>query len=294
MSVRVGLAVALLGSGVIAASPEGPDRGPPADEVLSLLQEARATAGVGRLEHREVLTLVAQRRAALVASLPHAQRLSVDRSIGEDALAAGSGPFLRLKHHLDLSRGAQDPGTAFIRNWRRYDTWSTALDPDFDAVGLGIARGDDGWMVLVVVLFQDMPVPEDLPALERQTIDGINAVRRRLGLGELVVRDWLSDVARRHSQDMARRDYVGHRSPDGMVPGDRVRVTGRRYRKLAENIYMGSGLRHPAQTAVDAWMGSREHRKNIETPGFAETGLGIAVDASGRVYFTQLFCTPTE
>ena len=40
---------------------------------------------------------------------------------------------------------------------------------------------------------------------------------------------------------------------------------------------------------MTAWMNSPEHRANILNPTYTEIGVAIAMDAAGRLFFTQEF-----
>ena len=40
---------------------------------------------------------------------------------------------------------------------------------------------------------------------------------------------------------------------------------------------------------MNGWLGSSGHRANIENPNFRTTGVGVAANASGRLYWTQNF-----
>ena len=112
-------------------------------------------------------------------------------------------------------------------------------------------------------------------------------------------------ISRSHSEDMARRDYYAHKSPEGYNATSRGIGKGYYCRKdlgggyysdgLGENIYWGSRSHNRytsedfAQRAVRSWMGSKGHRENILDPAYSETGIGVAW-ALGKVLFTQTFC----
>jgi uncharacterized protein YkwD len=53
-----------------------------------------------------------------------------------------------------------------------------------------------------------------------------------------------------------------------------------------ENIAFGY---NSATDVVNAWLNSPEHLANIMNPNFTQTGVGVEVDASGRLFFTQDF-----
>jgi len=261
-----------------------------ATEVAELLREARIEAGSPELERRSDLDAVARARAEHVASLSHERRLSVKQPIADLLRDAAIERYRHATIHVDLQRGYAYPASAFFLNWQKYEqAWSTVMDPGYDGIGLATAKGEDGWLVLVAVLLADISIPTDLAQVERAVVDAVNEVRRGDGLAPLAPQSWLAEVARAHSEDMARRDYLEHESPEGLRAADRVREAGQPYRKLGENLYRGRGQEDPVQAAVLGWLDSPGHRKNILTARFRETGVGVAVDDQGMIYFTQLF-----
>jgi uncharacterized protein YkwD len=124
-------------------------------------------------------------------------------------------------------------------------------------------------------------------ALESRVHRLVNEHRRKTGLAPLAYDARIADVARRHSRDMA----------DGRVPPghDGFEARQRRISKMmplkaiAENVGVNDYPRsETARAAVSGWLKSRGHRENIEG-GYDLTGVGIARDARGAWYFTQLF-----
>ena len=53
----------------------------------------------------------------------------------------------------------------------------------------------------------------------------------------------------------------------------------------AENVAFGSTS---AREVVDNWLKSPDHKENIEGP-YTLSGIGIAADRNGALYFTQIF-----
>jgi uncharacterized protein YkwD len=53
-------------------------------------------------------------------------------------------------------------------------------------------------------------------------------------------------------------------------------------------VAFNQGHRDPAAVAVQGWLESPGHRENIEGP-YELTGVGVASNAKGEVYFTQIF-----
>ncbi len=128
--------------------------------------------------------------------------------------------------------------------------------------------------------------------IESQVFQAINKVRIENNLPVLFLANDLTTVARFHSQDMAIKDYFDHVSPAGDNLQKRIERGGvRNWRRLAENIATSLGYSDPVEAAVRGWMKSQHHRENILDEKLNQTGIGVAVDAKGRVYLTQLFAT---
>jgi uncharacterized protein YkwD len=136
------------------------------------------------------------------------------------------------------------------------------------------------------------PSPRRLPQIEVETYRATNQERVRHGLTELPLDPALSEVARAHSQDMARRKYFGHVSPEGASVAERVDGRGLAWELVGENIHSNDHPNDIIRVAVRSWMESDSHRKTLLDPRYERTGMGCAVDDRGVVYFTQLFLKP--
>ena len=115
---------------------------------------------------------------------------------------------------------------------------------------------------------------------------------------------------------MARREFFDHIIAQGEDPTARGRRAGYECRKaidqrsfregLAENLsevprfsrvqtrgdrktYDWNTAEDVARQAVDGWMNSPGHRRNILDSAYGESGVGVAV-SSNDIYITQLFC----
>ena len=139
------------------------------------------------------------------------------------------------------------------------------------------------------------------------TFTFINEERTERGMRELQQEETLMEVAQSHSADMAARDYFSHETPEGWGPTVRTDIKGFRCRQYAgggsfrtagvsENIYASTlnkrytneGL---AKGAVESWMESRGHRRNILDSTAMKTGIGVAISENGdKILFTQVFC----
>jgi uncharacterized protein YkwD len=151
--------------------------------------------------------------------------------------------------------------------------------------------------------------------LEKNIHALINKERTKHGLSALAWDDTLGRISRKHSQDMAKRNYFSHDSPEGHDFSYRYRQDGYscavRWQSViytgAENIFQNNlydsittinGVRYYdwnsegkiAETTVEGWMNSSGHRKNILTPHWKKEGIGVAIATGGRIYVTENFC----
>ena len=129
--------------------------------------------------------------------------------------------------------------------------------------------------------------------MEDRVAAGINSQRANHSVAPLVHDDALRRVARRHSQDMLRRNFFDHVNPDGLDPFDRMAEESIEFFAAGENIAWNRGYAEPDVVAVTGWMNSDGHRRNILNATYTHAGLGAAYDeASGSWFFTQLFALP--
>lgn len=138
------------------------------------------------------------------------------------------------------------------------------------------------------------PSPEEMAGVsepEADIIKQVNDERARRGLKPLKFSPRLAVVARGHSYDMAIRHYRGHNSPEGSTPTDRVRGVGVECKAVGENIYVDDyhQLESLGERTLKGWLASPEHRTNLLSPDFQETGIGIARSNDGLTYVTQDF-----
>ena len=131
--------------------------------------------------------------------------------------------------------------------------------------------------------------------IEDLVYDMVNQQRGAAGIHP-VERLWEIDVvARSHSEDMAKRGYFSHVTPEGLTLTDRA-DRGWYSCALGENLWSMSfggdmvSAEQLAKIMVDDWMGSSGHRQNILYFGYAHIGIGVVFGDGGSVYATQNFC----
>lgn len=120
----------------------------------------------------------------------------------------------------------------------------------------------------------------------------LNVIRQGKDLRVLRIDERLNRAAQLHSDDMAKRNYFDHQTPEGSRMTDRADAFGYRWRLLLENI--AAGQDNPAD-AVAGWMRSSEHRAAILNANGRDTGMGhsyrIPDDGGMRHYWTLLIGT---
>jgi uncharacterized protein YkwD/uncharacterized membrane protein required for colicin V production len=126
---------------------------------------------------------------------------------------------------------------------------------------------------------------EPAPQTEEDMLALINQERTSRGLNALVMDEPLRQVARKHADDMFRRGYFAHDTPDGVDPFERMERDGIRFGLAGENLALAPTL----ETAHEGLMNSPGHRANILKVGFNRVGIGVL---DGGVYgkmFVQEF-----
>ena len=113
----------------------------------------------------------------------------------------------------------------------------------------------------------------------------VNAQRDAQGLEKLSFDTKLRDLARSHANDMFKRGYFSHYTPEGLSPFNRMDKAGIVYQEAGENLALA-----PSTTlAMQGLMNSPGHRANILNPSFHKVGIGVI---NGGIYgemFTQEF-----
>ncbi|HTW22542.1 MAG TPA: CAP domain-containing protein [Candidatus Baltobacteraceae bacterium] len=104
--------------------------------------------------------------------------------------------------------------------------------------------------------------------------------------------DWdgrLAEVARLHSEEMAREGFFSHEGMDGSDPSNRVTRAGVQWRSTGENIAKCRDVAEAEQNFMDEPRFRQNHRGNILNPEYTHIGIGIARGPDGTLYITQEF-----
>lgn len=101
----------------------------------------------------------------------------------------------------------------------------------------------------------------------------------------------LRDAARSHTQDMADTNFFSHSGSDGLQVSDRVTAQGYDWRTVGENIAAGQDT---AAQAMDGWIKSAGHCRNIMNPEYVDFGSALEVNELSDYYsyWGQAFAAP--
>ena len=124
----------------------------------------------------------------------------------------------------------------------------------------------------------------DLDEYAAEVLRLTNAERSSHGLSALSSTSALSGAAFTRARELVR--HYSHNRPDGRDCWSAFDEHGVHYGRAAENIAMGYDS--PA-SVVAGWMDSPGHRANILDSRLGHMGVGVEMDTSGKLYWTQDF-----
>lgn len=206
----------------------------------------------------------------------------------------------------EVSSGAPDPSTGGGEDTVDLGTTTGPVDPPDMTTGAAdetTGMADSGMM----------PGPTDVPdnancadvadpdpawvQLELDILPIVNQVRSQGAdcgtkgafgpTTPLTMHPALRCAARKHSADMAARNFFDHINPDGETPWDRMGKAGYGgYSAAGENIAAGSP---DAAGTMDQWMNSDGHCANIMSPDFEHIGVGYSTGGQYGHLWTQVF-----
>jgi uncharacterized protein YkwD len=238
---------------------------------LARLNRERELAGIPPLRLVPVLVQVAQEQAEEMSSGSWRLRRVSSGTVAERLRRAG---YTAHDWREELVLLTEDPERA-IRT-----KFGAVLDERFRDLGIGAVLADG--IPFYVFLFgwhkgdyfaRETAALHDRERATAEMLERVNAIRRKEGLPPLVLNPLLGRVAQQHAEDMLARSYSGHWTPEGLDPSRRALAAG--YASgIGENIVE---QRFSAGAALEAWLSSPGHRRNILDPSCREMGLGLAI-----------------
>jgi uncharacterized protein YkwD len=280
MIARALLLLLSLSTLIPAGSPEG-DASALRQDLLLRLNRERSRSGLMPLRLVPALSQAAQ---------VHADEIGLRASSrpepgGSDAMWRRLGDVGYTAHTWSESLIVSQKGPEDVidrwRSERRDQGGRGGMSPVFRDVGIGIAnyRGSP----LYVLLFgwhrgdyfaKQTAGLRDLEHIRAEMLARVNAVRRSSGLPPLLESAELDRAAQEHARDLLVRGYYQHRSPEGSQPGDRALAAGYPNGYVAENLHED---RYSVEQALDDWLRSPGHRRNLLDPGCTDLGVGLAL-----------------
>lgn len=137
----------------------------------------------------------------------------------------------------------------------------------------------------------------DIPKVESAIVEMTNVIRKGHNLSEVKPDPQLAAAARSYARFLAQSRLFSH-TADGRQPTDRVKAIGYESCIVSENLASnldsrGFESRQLAREAVEGWMDSPGHRKNILTGHVVDIGVGVAkVSGEERYISVQMFGRP--
>ncbi len=149
----------------------------------------------------------------------------------------------------------------------------------------------------------------DAPAVERAVATAVNDRRNDRGIGALIVRPKITEMARFHSDNMATQGYLSHAATGYTTAAryeeydlaDRCRIaddsnTGIREDQELEVLALvtvgpnGTNATQLAASAVESWFAEQESRQRLTYRNADQVGIGVTVTDGGRVFITVNLC----
>ena len=255
-------------------------------EELAELNRRRAFAGVPLLRWNDALNAAARVRAATVASTDDVASAEIGgdelgrlvdrfgyghRAVAEIVLVGGTDFSERLAHLAES----------------RSEEFAEAMSPEYRDVGLAVEPIEGGGLVWALVF--GLSVGDDFEAktagladlgpVRKRMLDRVNAERAAHRLPPLRESGMLDAAAQAHADDMIRRSYYGHQSPEGTSALDRAYRAGYGAVAVGENIAEGQTS---VEEVVGSWMSSPAHRAEILSVAMKEIGMGLAYGKNAR------------
>ncbi len=124
-------------------------------------------------------------------------------------------------------------------------------------------------------------VPKIIPINEQESstlsmgdiVDLTNSERSKAGIKALKTNTLLNQSAKMKLDDMFKKQYFEHISPDGKGVSELSANAGYEYIIIGENLALGDFPNN--QELISAWMASLGHRANILNPRYSEIGVAV-------------------
>ncbi|MCX6001633.1 MAG: CAP domain-containing protein [Chloroflexi bacterium] len=133
------------------------------------------------------------------------------------------------------------------------------------------------------------PAPADTTGCEQSLFNAVNAVRASNGKAALTRNAYIDGLCRQHAQYMAGQNALSHDNFDARATSIRANVPGTN--PCAENV-LQNNVPCNANDMATQWFNSPGHKTNMLNAAYTVSGMGIVIDANGKIWACQLFAGP--
>ncbi len=120
---------------------------------------------------------------------------------------------------------------------------------------------------------------------EQEFLDLVNANRKNNGLVELKIDSEVQNIARLKAEDLVKNNYFSHTSQTYGDINSMLKTFNIDYEKSSENIAGNANL----TGAIEAWMGSENHKVNILNEEYNYTGVAVVESSTYGKIFVEVF-----
>lgn len=106
----------------------------------------------------------------------------------------------------------------------------------------------------------------------QQLLNATNTQRLQTGEKGLTINAQLQNAAQNKAEDMVKRNYWSHKTPEGKDPWAFIANENYQYQKAGENLAYGF---NDSTSTIDGWMNSDSHKRNLLDKDFTEVGFGV-------------------
>lgn len=257
-------------------------------DFLDAANRARREEGLEALRLDGALCAVADERArALAAAGVLDESLPAIREVGRALARRG---YRAYGFHEQSVLRAGDAARV-LAGWRERDPADFAAAILGDVTDLGVGRatlaGTPLSLLLVAlpahaVFLRQAGALGDADGVRAAVLAAINKERERAHRRPLRRHPALERAAQGHAEDLRRRGYYDHHSPEGTTPRSRILAQGYAARVAGENL--AKGFFSPDEV-VARWMLSSGHRAQILAREVTDLGVGWSLAADDETIY---------
>jgi uncharacterized protein YkwD len=247
--------------------------------LFGLINQARVASGLKVLLPQEQLGQLAKQRADEMAQMGPA---SLTRTDGSDwsilILSGGFGGRVAGENHSQGNASPQQLLQGFLNN--PIDSADFFYDR-YSHLGIGVKQEPNG-QLFVACLFVTPVI--DTSQYAQEVLEIVNSERQKAGVAFVNFDQEAARAAQLRATEVGRNPE--HERPNGSVWNSVLDQTGLTVKSAGENIAFGQ---RDAREAMNDWMNSPGHRRNILRKEFDGLGVGVYLAPGGRLAWSQLF-----